>query len=631
MRKRINTLNASVLLNGISYGEHVMDPEHVVEDVDQLVRGCANTFIVRCNPEKPMSEETYYALARYAKGRGYHFGFLYAYQFPPKGKKSHLNASLVRGIEKIAGELFIGEFFGEAGSDKAAKDKGYYVEGSDVLALQMPPQDFKNMQQAKDNFVRFIRGMTAYDDSIGLKKTALVEATALSRYELEGGIRTPVLEVLPGDPEKLIAFTRGAAIGYGREAWGGFIACEWYGGYRHEDELKKARLELTYKYLYLSGANITLLESGNHEIKSFGYDLGYDSELCRSYRKAQSDFQRFIEENPRPPCGPVAKVAFVAGNLDGYTDFMGASSWCQFGREEWGNGAPEKSWNLLSEVFRARDWHDPAAFAADRLDLNASPAYGCYDVIPAESPLSVYLGYDYIIFAGWNTMTEELYSRLTEYVRGGGVLLLSAAHLSIDPARGAKPDIIRGGDLSELFGCRLVGSERLNSGVKFTRDSFVPGLQYPGTRNFWCDALYGAGFATYACSELTGGTVRCMLSDSFRPPAKECFPVLVENRLGKGTAILCTALDYPGAPAVYPLYSHVVKALLAASHANCDLKVTGSDRIRYALFFDDKTGEETIYLLNTANDPSLVCIRYRNKKEELTLAPLELRMLHYGV
>jgi len=39
-----------------------------------------------------------------------------------------------------------------------------------------------------------------------------------------------VLEVLPGDPEKLLAFTRGAAIGYQRKNWGGFIACEWYGG-----------------------------------------------------------------------------------------------------------------------------------------------------------------------------------------------------------------------------------------------------------------------------------------------------------------------------------------------------------------------------------------------------------------
>lgn len=97
MRKRINTLDASLLLNGISYGEHVMNPHSVIKEVDELVQGSSNAFIVRCNPEKPLSDEMYYALARYAKERGFHFGFLYAYQFPPAGQKSHLNEKLVRG------------------------------------------------------------------------------------------------------------------------------------------------------------------------------------------------------------------------------------------------------------------------------------------------------------------------------------------------------------------------------------------------------------------------------------------------------------------------------------------------------------------------------------------------------
>lgn len=629
MRKRINTLDASLLLNGISYGEHVMNAERVVEDVDAQVKGCANAFIVRCNPQKPMSDEMYEALARYAVAHNYHFGFLYAYQFPPAGKKSHLNAELVKMLESIGGDLFLGEYFGEAGSDKAAKDKGYYVEGSDVIALQMPPQNFRDMREAKQNFVDFIRRMTQYDAAIGLEKTSLVEATALSRYELEGGIQTPVLEVLPGDPEKLLAFTRGAAIGYKRKNWGGFIACEWYGGYRHEDMLKKARLELTYKYLYLSGANITLLESGNNEIKSFGYDLGYDSALCRGYRDAQKNFQNFIDKNPRLPCGPLAKVAFIAGNLDGYTDFMGGSSWCQFGKEEWGNGNAEKSWKLLSEVYRSRDWHDPAAFSWDGLDLNASPAYGMYDVLPAESPLEVLQAYDQLIFVGWNTMTDALYDKLTEYVRGGGVLLMAAAHLSVNPARGGKREYVRGGDLSELFGCKITGEERINSGIKFTRESSVPGLLYPGTSNLWCDCNYPGGFADFACLEMDGGEIRGMFCDRFQAPDRPYKPVFVENKLGQGVAILCAAADYPGHPAVYPMYSVAAKALLTASHANADLKVEGSDRVRYSLFFDDRTGEEMLCFLNTSVYKNCVGYVYKGKKEELLLAPLELRVVRF--
>ena len=626
MRKRINTLNASLLLNGVSYGEHVMNPGMVVEDVEKLVRNCSNTFIVRCQPDRPMTDETYCALAKFAKEKNLYFGFLYAYQFPPKGKRSHLNAALVQKLDELAGDLFLGEFFGEAGSDKAAKDKGYYVEGSEVIALQMPPQDFNDMLAAKENFVRFIRSMTAYDDEIGLKKTFLVEATALSRYEMEGGIRTPILEVLPGNPENLIPFTRGAAIGYGRENWGGFIANEWYGGYRHEDELKRARLELTYKYLYLSGANLTFLESGNHEIKSFGYDLDENSDLCRSYRAAAENFENFIENNPRPPCGPLAKVAFLAGNADGYTDFMGGSSWCQFGRETWGNGDAEKSWDILSEIFRCRDWHDPSAFAVDGLDLNNAPAYGTYDVIPVESPLRVLAGYDYLLFAGWNTMTEELYAKLTEYVRGGGVLFACAAHLNENPVRGGAARYICGGDWSELFGCKAGETLRVNSGVKFGKDSFVKNLRYPGTSNLWCDANYAAGFADYVRVTLCGGTARCVFSDSFQPPAEPHIPVVVEHSLGKGTSIFLTAQNYPGAPAVMPLYRQIVKAILAASHADADILVTGSDRVRFSLFYDDVTGEEKLYLLNTSYAAkNEVTLHIAGGRQQFWLSPLELK------
>ena len=53
MRNRQNTLNATKMLNGVSYGEHVMNADDIVGEVSRLTKGCANTFIVRCNPEKP--------------------------------------------------------------------------------------------------------------------------------------------------------------------------------------------------------------------------------------------------------------------------------------------------------------------------------------------------------------------------------------------------------------------------------------------------------------------------------------------------------------------------------------------------------------------------------------------------
>ncbi len=120
-----------------------------------------------------------------------------------------------------------------------------------------------------------------------------------------------------------------------------------------------------------------------------------------------------------------------------------------------------------------------------------------------------------------------------------------------------------------------------------------------------------------------------MFCDRFQAPDRPYKPVFVENKLGQGVAILCAAADYPGHPAVYPMYSVAAKALLTASHANADLKVEGSDRVRYSLFFDDRTGEEMLCFLNTSVYKNCVGYVYKGKKEELLLAPLELRVVRF--
>lgn len=625
MKKRQNSLDASVLLTGLSYGEHVMDAEHVVDELRHTLSGCGNSFIVRCQPDRPMSRDMYVAIARYAKENGMPFAFLYAYQHPPKGKRSHLDAELVHDIRAVAGELFLGEMFGETGSEEAAKDVGYFVEGH---APALPRAE--TMAEARRSFVDFIRAMTDYNAAMGLKESLVVEATALSAYVLEGGIGIPVLEVLPGDPEKLIAFTRGAAIAYKRKMWGGFVAHEWYGGYRHDDALKMKRLDLTYKYLYMRGANLAFLESGNTEIKSFGYEHGYDSELCQNYRRVIEAFHAFAKENPRPACGPYTKLAFVLGEDDGYTDFMGGSVWEQFGREEWGKGAPEHAWRILSEVFRSPDWHDPFAFDGAGLDLGHAPAYGNYDVIPAGAPLDVMEQYSTLIFVGHNTMSDELYEKLCSFVRGGGTLLMSVAHLSLSAKRLAKENYVHGGDFSELFGAKMRGTSRLNHGVKFSATSAVPCLKYPGTLDFGCDPLLTEGFIDYALLDAEPSEVKAELFDGFEATDSVGVPALIEHRLGRGVALLIAHCDYPGAPAAYPLYRLLVKELIAASHAACDLKVAGSDKVRFSLFYDEG-GAERLYLLNTAYDcPSSVRVSYRGTVRDVTLAPCELQALDFA-
>ena len=55
--------------------------------------------------------------------------------------------------------------------------------------------------------------------------------------------------------------------------------------------------------------------------------------------------------------------------------------------------------------------------------------------------------------------------------------------------------------------------------------------------------------------------------------------------------------EYPGDPAVFPLYKIMTKAVLAASHRTSDIKVIGSDKLRFAVYGDEKSYK--VYILNT--------------------------------
>ena len=94
--------------------------------------------------------------------------------------------------------------------------------------------------------------------------------------------------------------------------------------------------------------------------------------------------------------------------------------------------------------------------------------------------------------------------------------------------------------------------------------------------------------------------------------------------------MLLTYRNYPGSSAVYPIYKMIVKSLLAASHASASVKVTGSDKVRFSVFYEEN-GEARMYLLNTAFcDSSIVTVRAGKLVKTVTLAPCELRTINLG-
>ena len=308
------------------------------------------------------------------------------------------------------------------------------------------------------------------------------------------------------------------------------------------------------------------------------------------------------------------------------TPWGGSSVWNQFGREEWAHGEAEYSWRLLDEIGTKRTWNDIANFGEH--DTSALPAYGMYDIVPIEADIDALSRYDTLIFVGWNTLIDEDMEKLTEYVRRGGHLLMSMAHLNKESSRDGKRTFPDNEKLEMLFGCRFTGKTlRTNAGVKFQFDALNEKMLYPGTKNRMCDPIYSAGYVEYAEMELCGGYETAHLSESFRNEVHG-IPTVIENRIGYGIATLITSVNYPGHPAFYPLYRALVREMISSSARNCGILVIASDRLRYSVYGDEANGK--MYLLNTDYDlPITVKVTLPGQEQTLTLNPLELKTLSW--
>lgn len=607
------------ILYGFHVGEHGFDKESVMAELREYAERGINFITIRPPNNKKVEEHYYLDWARFMAQHKMYFIFLYAIQYPPEGERAHITPETVAKIKEIAGDYFLGDMLGETGSSHACKLPGYYGTGRQ----EMPAQDAANMQQAKDAFLSTVKGFAETAKWLGLPHIASVEATMLNNYNMEVGVDMPFTEVPCANPELVLSALRGAARAANAPLWGTYIAHEWYAGMRHFDELKRKRFEMIYKYCYLAGSQLFCLESGISEICSYGVDLPADNEIAKANSEVVYRLAEKMMKDERPAGGPRARVAFVQGNLDSYSGGWGGGyAWSQF-KDEWAYGDAEHAWKIVKEINKKRDWFEPDCYERDGLDVSAGAPEGTYDVIPTNSSAEAMQRYDCLIFVGWNTMTDEIYQNLVTYVENGGKLLITAAHLNTNSARGGKPAYPNGGDVSDLLGCKLTGNVTYSGyGHRFWAESAIEGMHYPFPKLKPADPIYSCGNVHYAEVELVGGTRCAALADSFWPEDVEMPTTVVENTLGKGHVIFLTATDYAGNEAVYPLYRFLVRELCRA--VGDAPRVLASSEVRYACYADD-----VIYLLNTSYDmPATAVIEpLSDKSETLLLAPMELRKI----
>jgi len=618
-------LNQNVLLLGTKIGEHSFNPEQFIDEVKERVidRGCNYAYVRPACITDDMGEY----FVKWAKFLGdnkiyFHFGYNTG-QTAKNGKPSFaIDKKTTERMNEAAGKYFLGTAISEAGGSYAAKAEGYFRErevGNKDGAIQK--SDASDMKDAYGYYDSVVSNLVEKFRDLGMQSVLSVDATALAKFNLAAGVDYPILELMCGEPEAMIAAVRGAAKGYLKDYWGILIAHEWYGGMRHTDMLKRKRIDLAFKIAYMSGAKSIALESGDESITSYGHKFDFDSEICREYRAALNSMVDFAKNDDRPDGSPEVKLAFISGRYDAWPGFCQSSIFNQFNREEWGHGDAECSWRILDTIGMKRKWSDNTNYGDN--DLSSLPAYGSYDIVPIESDLSALQKYDRLIFLGWNTMTNEDMDKLTEYVKCGGKLLLSAAHLNYSVKREGEYIAPPNEKLEELCGCNFNGeSVKTNCGTKFSYESQDKDILYPGTKSFICDPVFSAGYTEYMKTELKGAKTVGFASDSFwNDPA--IVDTVIENTVGDGVVTLVTSKNYPGNTAVSPLYSALVREFITASARNCKVKVISSDKLRYTVYENGK-----MYLLNTDYDlPISVKIIHSGKERVITLNSLELKAI----
>ncbi len=604
-------MERDLVLNGVRVGEYTFTPEIAMKKIKEecIPYGMNYVEISACNTD--YGKDFYVELARFLAENKIYFDFNYFFWMDsPLG----FDEETCQAMKEVAGEYYRAHAIPELGTKFSCAAKGFlgdYVvknNSSDLLASQKHYDAYVNKIVARANMG-------------GKVQTYVIEPTMRVSCAINQDIDFPCVELACGNPEVMLPLARSTARAMNTDSWMVYIAHEWYGGTKTLDPLKLQRLKMYYDYAYMSGATCFTVESGDEKMNSHGIyakdGYTYDHPLCQYYRKVMQDFARFAQQDARPKGGPKVKVAFVQGNLDGYSAWRaGSSLWNQFDDPNFSYSEPEFVWRIFDDLRAKRDWCDIHNFG--QTDLSGAPAYGMYDIVPAWASFEALSRYDYLIFTGWNTMTEEIYTNLKKYVQNGGRLFMTAAHLNTSTKRNGELQLIHDGMVEDLFGCNLDASRAFttNDGIKFAK-SIVPEYQYPASASF--DPLMSEGTVRFAHTDITGGVLAGWLSHEFTD-TDEKLPYVVENRCGAGYAVLMTSLDYPGG-AAYPVYRTVAREILSASHRLADVKIYGGDKLRFAVYEGNK-----VYLLNTDFDCRTdAIIEHNGEKKQILLEPMELK------
>lgn len=293
-----------------------------------------------------------------------------------------------------------------------AKHRPIYT--SKGMFIHYDPYKVKNMSDG----AKYLVNNLSYSKGESTRHTG---PSTLFRYLYQAGYEWLGAEMMYGPEETVISALRGASKVYNRSLYGTLHAMQW-GSKPYTDPEHALRHYISMGIAYIHGSSHINTEEGLW-IDEYANDRY--SESGKQHLYGQNRILDFIETHTRRG-EQISKIAIIQGRNDAWSLFNRESIWSQKG-EKWKFNEALKSFDLINVFYpnHKMNWSSPE-------NLFTYTPYGTIDIVPVEASTECLKKYKIVIFLGWNTYEEGDFERIKEFVKDGGILVLTAAHFNTE-------------------------------------------------------------------------------------------------------------------------------------------------------------------------------------------------------